>query len=331
MAPLFIALVAFSWYHVKPMFEKAIELIKKANTIIIHRHQKPDGDAIGAQVGLKNLILDNYPQKKVYAVGDSPERYGFIEGSMMDEVEDDVFLDALSIILDTSAPQLISDNRYTSALMTLRIDHHLFVERIADAEIVDPSFESCAGEIAFMAIETGLSISSVCANALYTGMVTDSGRFQYDSTTSRTFSTASVLLKAGADIATIYSSLYVDDFLMMRRKAEYTLKIQFTDNLVAYVYMTEKELQQTGLDAFSVSRGMVNTMANIKGTKIWVSFTESNKKVLCELRSSGPDINPIAVKYGGGGHKKASGATIADHDTAMKMLEDLNRMAGEYI
>ena len=87
-----------------------------------------------------------------------------------------------------------------------------------------------------------------------------------------------------------------------------------------------EELEQMEMSTFSVSRGMVNTMSDIRGTEIWVNFTEADGGVLCELRSSGPNINPIAVKYGGGGHAKASGAKVADRETAMKMLADLDAM-----
>jgi phosphoesterase RecJ-like protein len=83
------------------------------------------------------------------------------------------------------------------------------------------------------------------------------------------------------------------------------------------------------MDTFAVSRGMVNTMADIKGVDIWVNFTETENGVLCELRSATKNINPIAVKYGGGGHAKASGAKVADRETAMRMLADLDQLAGE--
>ena len=83
------------------------------------------------------------------------------------------------------------------------------------------------------------------------------------------------------------------------------------------------------MSEFSISRGMVATMADVKGVDIWVNFTESQDGVLCELRSSRFNINPIAVKYGGGGHQKASGATVPDRDTAMAMLADLDQLQGE--
>ena len=107
------------------------------------------------------------------------------------------------------------------------------------------------------------------------------------------------------------------------------MKVQLTENNVAYIYTTREEFDTMGLDTFTVSRGMVNTMADIKGTGIWANFTETENGVLCEIRSGGVNINPIAVKYGGGGHAKASGATVPDRATAMNMLQDLDALAGE--
>ena len=74
---------------------------------------------------------------------------------------------------------------------------------------------------------------------------------------------------------------------------------------------------------------MVGVMSEIKGVHVWVNFTQTDRGVLCELRSNKYNINPIAVKYGGGGHQKASGATVPDFDTAMQMLADLDKLQGE--
>ena len=160
-------------------------------------------------------------------------------------------------------------------------------------------------------------------------MVTDSGRFRYDSTSAKTFRLASFLLEQPFDISAIYSDLYADDYSRIRRRAEFVLKIRFTRCNVAYIYTTREELAQLGMDTFSVSRGMVSTMSDIRGVDIWVNFTETDTGVLCELRSGKYNINPIAVKYGGGGHAKASGACVADRETAMAMLEDLNALMEE--
>ena len=311
------------------MFNAILEEIRSFSTIILHRHSRPDGDALGSQIGLKQLILHNFPGKTVYTVGDEPGHLAFMEGSTMDVIPDEAYRGALAIVLDCGSARLVSDGRYTLAQRTIRFDHHLYTGCFTDLEAVDSSFESCAGLIAHFARETGLKLNRLAAQSLYIGMVTDSGRFRYDSTTERTFSLAAWLMGEKFDTESIYRELYADDFENKKRKAQFLLKTQFTPNRVAYIYTTKEELDSLNMSTFAVSRGMVNTMADIRGTDIWVNFTETAEGVLCELRSAGPNINPIAVKYGGGGHAKASGATVADRETAMAMLDELDQLTGE--
>ncbi|MBO7304636.1 MAG: bifunctional oligoribonuclease/PAP phosphatase NrnA [Clostridia bacterium] len=308
------------------MIEKIVEKIKKADTVIIHRHTNPDGDAIGSQVGLKYIIKENFPDKRVLAVGDAAGRYSFVEGSTTDDVQDSDYEGALAIILDTSASALISDGRYTLAQDTARIDHHIFCEKIADAELVDTSYESCCGLVTEFALSAGLKIPPISAAALYTGMVTDSGRFRYDSTTDKTFRLASALMSVGVDIASIYKNLYTDDFERVKLRAQFVLKVKFTEKGVAYIYTTREELESYNADLFFISRGMVSTMSDLRGVDIWANFTESEGGVLCEIRSSKYNINPVAKKYGGGGHAKASGATLKDYGEAMALLADLEAL-----
>ena len=178
-------------------------------------------------------------------------------------------------------------------------------------------------------MKAAAAFTAPAANALYTGIVTDSGRFRYDSTTARTHRLAAVLLEQDFDSDEIFRNLYADSFENKKMKAEFLLKTRFTPNRVAYICTTKEELAAMNASTFTVSRGMVNTMADIKGTDIWANFTQTDEGVLCEIRSAQLNINPIAVKYGGGGHAKASGATVADFDTAMQMLADLDRLIGE--
>ena len=311
------------------MFQELLNEIKNHQTIIIHRHKNPDGDAMGSQLGLKCIIKENFPEKTVYVVGDSAGHYGFMDGSTMDEIADEVYTDALAIVLDTSARHLISDDRYPTAHRTARMDHHIFVEKICDVEVTDTSYESCCGLVTDFALQCGLRLCPCCAKALYTGMITDSGRFRYDSTSSQTFRLASALMEQKFDTNEIYRNLYADDFSKIRLKAQFVLKIRFTDCNVAYIYTTKEELAELNVDTFTVSRGMVGTMSDIRGVDIWVNFTETEQGVLCELRSSKYNINPIAVKYGGGGHAKASGATVASKEIAMQMLSDLDALTKE--
>lgn len=308
------------------MFTQLLEKIKEYDTIVIHRHSNPDGDALGSQIGLKNIITENFPEKTVYMVGDMTARYAFMEGSVMDVIDDSVYENALAIVLDTSASALISDDRYKSAKATARMDHHIFCEKICDVEVTDTSFESCCGLITEFAIASGLKLNSLAAKSLYTGMVTDSGRFRYDSTTSKTFRLASRLLEEKFDTGEVYAGLYADDFEHVKLRAQFILKIRFTDCNVAYIYTDKEELATYSASIFTISRGMVGTMGDLRGVDIWVNFTETEDGVLTEIRSSKYNINPIAVKYGGGGHQKASGATLKSREEAMAMLEDLNEI-----
>jgi phosphoesterase RecJ-like protein len=308
------------------MFEQIKNVIERFDRILIHRHSRPDGDAMGSQIGLRELLRHNYPEKEILAVGDSTGFFGFMEGAVMDEVADEAYENALAIVLDCGAEHLISDTRWKTAAATARMDHHIFTGQLAEFEVIDTSFESCCGMVAALAEESGWALTPLAAKSLYTGMVTDSGRFRYDGTTARTFRLASFLMEQPIDTNELFRQLYADDFESKKRKAQFVLKTQFSPKNVAYIYTTREEFEAMGLDTFTVSRAMVNTMADIRGVDIWVNFTETENGVLCELRSSRYNINPIAVKYGGGGHAKASGATLPDRDTAMAMLADLDEM-----
>ena len=310
------------------MFERILQAIREHQTIILHRHRSPDGDALGSQIGMKHIILENWPDKRVYMVGDPAGRYAFMRDSVMDEVPDSAYADALAIVLDTSAKALISDDRYPMAHETARIDHHIFVERIAEHEVTDTGYESCCGLVTQFAVESGLRVSQLAAESLFTGMVTDSGRFRYDATTAQTFRLAAFLMRQPIDTNALYRNLYASDLSQVKLKAHFVDKIQLTPHGAAYIYTTLEEMKALNADTFTISRGMVGVMADIKGVDIWVNFTETPEGVACELRSGEQNINPIAVKYGGGGHAKASGATLPDRETALRMLADLDEMAG---
>ena len=310
------------------MFEDLLKAVWAHDCIIIHRHTNPDGDALGSQLGLAELIRSNFPGKTVYTVGDPAGRYAFMEGAVMDEIPDEAYEGALAVILDSATAELVNDKRFELAEFTARVDHHIYCETFTDVEIIDTTFESCAGMIAAFAQEQHLIVTPKAATALFTGMVTDSGRFRYDATSSRTFELAAMLKAGGADSDTVYRNLYAEDLSRVKLRAQFVDRIRiFEDSPVAYIYNSKEDMEKLGMtDTFSVSRGMVNVMADIKGIDIWVNFTEDGDKVLCELRSSCYNIQPIAVKYGGGGHQKACGADVKDFVQATEMLRDLKKL-----
>jgi phosphoesterase RecJ-like protein len=213
--------------------------------------------------------------------------------------------------------------------VSARIDHHLFIEQIAQLEAIDSTYESCCGLIAAMALESGWKMPQLAAQSLFTGMVTDSGRFRYDATNARTFRLASYLMEQPIDTNELYRNLYASDLEQVQLRAQFIQKIKLTDHGVAFIYTTREEMAALGADLFSISRGMVSVMNDIRGVEIWANFTEAPEGVMCELRSSRCNINAIAVKYGGGGHMKASGATLKNREEAMRLLADLDQLAEE--
>lgn len=312
------------------MFEQILELVVRYPRIILHRHKNPDGDALGSQLGLKHILRDSFPDKEIFVVGDMSDRYAFMVDEPMDEVPDEAYEGALAMVLDTSAKALICDERYATATATARMDHHIFCEEICGVEVTDTSFESCCGLVTAFAKECGLTVSPVAAKLLYTGMITDSGRFRYDSTNAQTHTMAAFLMERGFDTADIFRNLYSDDLTFIQLRAKFVLKIQTTPHRVAYIYTDRAETDsylESGVSSFTISRGMVNTMGEIRGIDSWVNFTETADGVLCEIRSGKYNINSIAVKYGGGGHQKASGCTLKDREEAMMLLDDLNSLS----
>lgn len=308
------------------IFTPVLDAVARHDTVILHRHSNPDGDALGSQLGLKSILADSFPGKRVYAVGDGAGRYAFMEGSQMDAVPDGAYDGALAIVLDTSAERLISDERWKRAATTARIDHHLFTEALTNAEAIDSTYESCCGMIADMARTHALCVSAAAAKSLYTGMVTDTGRFRYDCVSARTFELAAFLRARDFSTEDIYHQLYANDLDQLLLRARFTQKIRLTKKNVAYIITTLSEAESSGAGAFTLSRGMVGLMADIRGVDIWANFTQTPQGVLCELRSSKYNISPVAVKYGGGGHAKASGATLQGLAQIDEMLADLDSL-----
>ena len=128
------------------MYKQFLKKIKEYGTIIIHRHGRPDGDALGSQIGLKEAILATYPYKKVYAVGDINSKLTFIGD--VDTIEDSVYNNALVIVLDSSDTNMINDERYKLGRFIIKVDHHISNCNYGDLNIVDTSEISCASLLA---------------------------------------------------------------------------------------------------------------------------------------------------------------------------------------
>lgn len=310
--------------------------IKEYQTIIIHRHSNPDLDALGSQIGLRDTLRINFPEKEVYAVGDM-NRFTFL--GEMDVVEDSKYNDALCIICDVAVSHMISDYRYFDAKEVIVIDHHQNDTNLSTAEqefvkplyrYVDTKSAACCAIVADMIKEWGLNLPKSAATALYGGIVTDSGRFQYGNL-APLFKTSAYLTENEADAQYIYRNLYVETLESRLMKNYFQAKMQLTKNNVGYMINDKDVFDKFDVDTFTVSRGMVNLMAGIDKVRIWANFTydRATGKVVCEFRSRDIIIVDIAKKYGGGGHAFACGATIDNFEVVKEVLNDFDNLLEE--
>lgn len=300
-------------------------IVKENSKIIIHRHDRPDGDALGSQMGLKQAILATFPTHDVKIVGDINKRYFWM--GEMDEVLDEEYKDAVVFVLDSGALKLISDARFTTGKMLVKIDHHIPQDTYGDYVIEDTSYESCCGLIADIIFKSGMKLNDEGANSLFTGMVTDSGRFRYSSTSSNTYLVASELAKYNLNTDYIYNNLYVEKLENVKLKAELITKFKVTEKGVAYLINTQEEIKKYNIGIFDISRGMVNIMAGIENILIWANFSEDvDGSIYVEMRSSGININTVATSHGGGGHHQASGCTVKSFEEVYQIIDELNNL-----
>jgi phosphoesterase RecJ-like protein len=307
------------------MYDKILEIIQKYDKIVIHRHIQPDLDAYGSQLGLKQLILDNFGGKDVRVVGDRSV-LDFL-GSM-DDVEDTFYNGALAIVTDVSGEDRVSDQRFKLANETMVIDHHRNDTDFADHFFRDFEQIATCQILTDMAMQKQLRVSPKAATYLFAGLVTDSGRFLYHQTNTLTFQSAAFLSEKGADVQWVYKNLYVEDLNFKKLKGHFINYFNTTKHNVAYMKNERSLKDKYDVTTFTVSRGMVNQMAHITGIPVWANFTEDdNGLIFCELRSSREPIDHIAKKYGGGGHALACGCTVRTWDETDMILSDLDIIA----
>ena len=306
--------------------KRIYDLIQSYDTIIIHRHQRPDMDAIGSQYGLYLTIKENYPNKKVYVVGDLND-ISYL--AVMDQIDDDTYKNALAIITDVSVSRMISDDRYVLAKERVIIDHHQNDTDVENVSVFykDPTFASAAEMIIDFIQEFKLRVTPEAATYLYGGMVTDTGRFMYLNNASKTFELASYITRFNPGIQDFYDFIYTEP-LQKRLTKNLFSTFELTPNNVAYRKNDAELIKKSGLEFQSISRGMVNQMAGIKEIFIWANFTEDveNNVIVGEFRARGITIVDIAKKYGGGGHLLACGCTLKSFEEANLVLADLDKL-----
>ncbi|WP_027410173.1 DHH family phosphoesterase [Anoxybacteroides tepidamans] len=308
------------------MNEKALEIletIKEFDTIIIHRHVRPDPDAYGSQGGLAEILKASFPEKKIYTVGKEEESLNFLR--RLDEIDDSVYEQALVIVCDTANQERICDGRYRLGKKLIKIDHHPNEDPYGDLLWVNTDASSTSEmiyEFYLAGKEKGLIMTQEAARLIYAGIVGDTGRFLFPRTGEKTFRYASELIQYGFSLTELYDNMYRTKVNIAHLSGYVLQNFVFLPTGAAFVKISKELLQQYGASPSEASQ-LVSLLGNIDGMKAWVFFIEEDQEIRVRLRSKGPIVNEVAKKYGGGGHPLAAGASIYSWDDADRVIADL--------
>ena len=318
----------------KAIKEQILAKIKEYDTIMLFRHIRNDGDCVGSTKGLKRIIELTWPQKQVYLIDNEFDEFLAFLGRDDEDVDDEVYKSALGIVIDTASVARISNQKYKLCKELIKIDHHIPLENYGDIMWVEEERSSACEMIAdfYATFCDELKIDKQAATYIYTGMVTDSGRFKYEGVTGETMRNAAILLDQGIDTATIYANLYLKSFEYLKFKAYIYENMQITENGVAYIHIDKAMRERFNL-SLEQAGACISSLDAIKGAICWVAFIDQDDgkgTIRVRLRSRFVTINAVAEKYRGGGHACASGATVYGWEEAEKLLADADAHIREY-
>ena len=308
-----------------------LDKIKEYDKIILFRHFRPDGDAIGSTKGLATLLKNTYPEKKIYLQNNDFSDYLAFLGGEDAALPDEEYADALGIVLDTATSNRISNQKYSLCKELVKIDHHIPVESYANYEWVEEHRSSTCEMVAafYDAFQAELKMSKEAATYIYTGMVTDSGRFRFREVSGETMRLAGIILDQGIDTDTIYANLYLDEVEALRFKSYVHRRMKISESGVVSMFVTKKMKKKFGLSNEDAS-ACVSYMDSIKGSLIWIAFIESEKEIRVRLRSRFVTVSELAEKYHGGGHACAAGATVYSKAEAKALLAEADALLKAY-
>lgn len=312
------------------LFKKIYKTIKKYDNIIIARHIGADPDALGSQFALKELIKNKYPTKKVYAIGNPANRFKFM--GTLDKVEEIKHDDTLLIVLDTPDTKRVDGANIKDYKNIIKIDHHPKVDEYANIELIDENASSTCQLILEFAFRNNLKLNTNIAENIYTGIVSDTGRFMYTYTSTDTFKLINKLLKqTNINFTSLYDPLYMRPLSEIKFQGYIFENMKVTANGVGYIKITDEILKKYNVDSASTGN-IISELKCVNEILVWVFLTEDIKSNLirANIRSRGPIINETASKYGGGGHKFASGARLNDWTKAEELINDLDKITLEY-
>ena len=308
-----------------------LQKIKEYPVICLFRHVRNDGDCVGSTKGFKRILQLSFPEKQIYLIDHETAQYLEFMGPEDPEIEDSLYASALALVLDTGSEARISNKKYTLCKEIIKIDHHIPLDNYGMINWVEEERSSCCEMIVdfYETFRDELKIDSEAATHLYTGMVTDSGRFKYSGISGDCMRCAGTLLDVGVDTDTLFARLYLEAYEYLKFKAHIYNRMQITENGVAYIYV-DKAMQERFHLTSEAASNVVSFLDSIKGCLCWLAFIENPGEIRVRLRSRFVAINQLAERYRGGGHACASGSTIYTMEEMNSMLREADALVKEY-
>lgn len=313
------------------MYKEIYKAIKKYDEIVIARHTGADIDALGSQLAMQEIIKETFPEKKVYVIGAYSSKFKFV--GQLDREEDLKLENPLLIVLDTPKTSRIDALDLSKYSFKIKIDHHPLEEKFGDIELVNDKSSSACEVVIDLCNNTKLKMNKIAAERLFMGIVSDTNRFMYPSTSYETMNKAAKLIEEyGVNPPELYEKMYLRDLVELRFEGYMLQNLKVTKNKVAYIKITDEIQKEFNVDA-ATPGNMIGSLSYINDFIVWVTFSEDKKQnlVRVSIRSRGPVINTIAMQYNGGGHKLASGVKLPDFTLSDALIDDLDKLCKEYL
>ena len=312
-------------------FEAWNNITKNGDNIVIASHPTPDGDAIGSSLALA-LALHRAGKKPIVVLDEYSSRFDFIEGrefiykGKIEDLTCDVFIavDCGDKIRVGEAEEL-----FNRTPITVNIDHHINNSNFARLNYVDTNASSTC-EVIFTIINMHIPITKEIAEALYMGIVTDTGGFRHSATSAETMEIAALLMRTGIDFSEIQRrAIYQHSPIEAQVFALALQKMQFVEGYpIAYTVLTQKEMKAIHA-TYSDLDGIAEYMLNTEDIEVSAFFTERLEgRVKVSFRSGNLDVRLIAEHFGGGGHKfAAAGNFVSELDEGVALVLDAMKAA----
>lgn len=311
-----------------------LDKIKAYDTILLFRHKRMDGDCVGASKGLRGILKLTWPEKRVLLIDSQQSDYLAFTGPADEDVPDDVYRQALGIVVDTANSDRISNEKYSLCREVIKIDHHIPVEDYGALNWVEEKRSSACEMIAdfYAGFRDELRIDRDAATWIYMGMVTDSGRFRFEGVNGETLRLAGLMLDQGVDIERLYANLYLENFDMLGFKAFVYEHMQRTENGVVYLYIDREMQRKFGL-TFESASSAISYLEGIRECLCWLAFiepAEGDPAIRVRVRSRFVATNTLSERFNGGGHALASGATVYSREEALRMIDEADALIKAY-